>query len=786
MKCFHLLKADMRSQKGSLAGIFMLVLIITVSLCAVLAVWSNSNAYEREQIDRIGYGDVSYWLAGVMDRAELAEQAEALEEVDRAEMEEILIFNRYYIGGQTLGVEGSLHLLDVSENAYPVFDKNLESIVKTPEKLRDGEIYAPASFRSLYDMETGDVLRLVTAEGEEEEIFTIKGFFEDPMAGSAMMGLKQILMTGTDMRRLAGKLDRAGEAAQGLRADVFHIFQAQGSPLSSGEFQKILNEKTDLSAAWGFSYSKDTIMGFMLILHNIFAGFLLVFVMILLVVAMIVIGHSIGSGIEQNYVDMGILKAIGYTRNDLRLVRLLQYLIVIAAGMLSGLPVSALAVREINRLSVTVTGILAPSDIPLGSSLSALGLILLVFMGFICMKTVKIGKISPIRAIRGGAEDVYFQSRFLAPIRKGGLSFWLAYRQLVSGKKQYISACLVASLLVFFLSLTARMDAWLGPGGKGLMDSFAASRYDLGVECGEEETAKEAEAFIAERAGIAGSYQFRMSRASVCQIEYLLNIISEPEYFNMLAGRACLYRNEIVITQMLADELHIGIGDTVPVAFGGKELDFLISGIYQCANDMGENFGISREGFRRLLETEDEESSYYTFYLLQDASMAEEISQELQEIYGEKLSVDENTWSGTDSILLVLSSLMVFMYAITIVFVLITVTLTGSRILYKEQQDMGVYKSLGYGSGRLRLAFALRFGIVSAAGSALGVLLSAVFTDPLATAMLRMCGISRFTSSLGPLRMAFPAAVVSAVFLFFAYFAAGRVKKVEPGILIVE
>ena len=276
------------------------------------------------------------------------------------------------------------------------------------------------------------------------------------------------------------------------------------------------------------------------------------------------------------------------------------------------------------------------------------GLILLVIIAFICFKTVKIGKITPIRAIRGGAEDVYFKSRFMAPIQKGGLSFWLAYRQLISGKKQYISACFVASLLVFFLSLTARMDAWLGPNGEGLMSSFSASRFDLGVERTDEALADEIEDIIEARAGITDSYQFQMNRAAVEQIEYLMNIISEPEYFNLLQGRTCLYPNEIVMTQTVADELNVGIGDTVSVAFGGKELEYIISGIYQCANDMGENFGISREGYRRLLEAEAEESSYYTYYLFQDTSMVEEISQFLQENYGEKINID-GLRSGTMS-----------------------------------------------------------------------------------------------------------------------------------------
>ncbi len=788
MKYFNLLRADMKSQKGSLIGIFMLVLIITASLCAVISVWSNSNDYEKERIEQAGYGDIAYWLPEIPNRDELAAQVEALEEVEKAEVQDIIAFHRYFVQGQTEGVAGSIHLLsweDCGKN-YQVYDEDMEGLREMPEKLRDGEVYVSPSFCALYDVQAGDTLELLAKEGGTAKVFTIKGFFEDPVTGSAMMGMKQMLVTENDMQKLSGMLDEAGKYAQGERYNVFHLFRVKDSVLSDGEFQKIVNAGTDLAAEAGFSYSKETIMGFMLILYHIFAGFLLVFVMVLLVVAMLIIGHSISSGIEQNYMNMGILKAIGYTQHDLRVVWLLQYLIVIVCGMGIGIPVSSFVVRKINRLTITVTGLFVPSDIPIGRSLLALGVILLVMMAFICMKTAKIGRITPIRAIRGGAEDVYFKSRFMAPIRKRGLHFWLAYRQLVSGKKQYISACLVASLLVFFLSLTARMDAWLGPDGKGLMDSFSASRYDLGVKCTDEETAEEIEEILEERAGITDSYQFVMNRASVGQIEYLMNIISEPEYFNVLLGRSCRYQNEIVVTQSVADELRIGTGDTVAVAFGGKELDFIVSGIYQCANDMGENFGISKEGFERFLEPDAEKEFYYTYYLFQNAAMTEEIAEFLKETYGDSVFIDDNTWSGVDIIILALSALMVFMYFVTIVFVLITVTLTGSKILYKEQHDLGIYKSLGYESGKLRLAFSLRFVIVSAAGSAMGILMSAALTDMFAGAMLKMCGISRFTSHLSPFRMALPAMIVSALFFLFAWFAAGRVRKVEPGILIVE
>ncbi len=415
-----------------------------------------------------------------------------------------------------------------------------------------------------------------------------------------------------------------------------------------------------------------------------------------------------------------------------------------------------------------------------------MGIIIAVIMGFVFFKTAKIGRITPIRAIRGGAEDVYFKSRMTAQIHKTNLSFFLAYRQLVSGKKQYISACFVTALLVFFFSLTVRLDAWIGPDGKGLMDSFACARYDLGICYEEKDIRREVEALLEERGHITASYQYKLSRGFLNRKEYLMNVISAPEYYNILEGRTCIYENELVLTQLAADELGIGIGDDVKLGIGDKEKEFIISGIYQCTNDMGSNFGVTKEGYESFYDEEIDEFSYYMFYLLADPSGLDELKEALMDTYAEQLILDDSSWSGADAILTVISILMIFMFGIIVIFILVTVSLTGSKILYKEQHDLGIYKAIGFVSGKLRLAFALRFGMVSAAGSALGIVLSAYLTDPLANVILRVCGVSHFSSELSMFRMFMPAVVVTVLFLVFAYLAAGRVKKVEPGILIVE
>ena len=64
-----------------------------------------------------------------------------------------------------------------------------------------------------------------------------------------------------------------------------------------------------------------------------------------------------------------------------------------------------------------------------------------------------------IRRESGEAQDVG-AGIFRHKLRAEGLSFHLALRQVLTGRKRYTSACLVAALLVFFASLAGRMNGW--------------------------------------------------------------------------------------------------------------------------------------------------------------------------------------------------------------------------------------------------------------------------------------------------------------------------------------
>ena len=533
-----------------------------------------------------------------------------------------------------------------------------------------------------------------------------------------------------------------------------------------------------------FTHSRESISGFMLTLQNVFTSLLLAFVAILLLASMAVLSHSIGSTIEQDYKNMGILKTMGFTSGKLRKIQLLQYFITTLCGMGVGLLLSIPAAGLICTMTVTATGLLIPSALPASICLTALAAILLLLMGFVWFRTGTIRRISPVNAIRGTWKKSQESKRAAFPIQKKGLPFWLALRQLLSGRHRYMGACLAAVLLVFFASLIGRVNAWLGPNGEGLMDAFNPSDLHIAAQPMRETATRQVEQTIESYTSIIDSYDLAMPSVSVNGVDMTANVISEPERFHLLSGQTCREADEVVLTEFVAADLGVSVGDSIIVAGALGSGEYVVSGSYQCANDMGMNIGMNREGYDRI--GEESPSIWCTHYFLADLSLKPEIMQALQDTYGGDVYLHENSWPGLAGILSAMQALMIFLYAMVILFVLVVTLLTAGNLLQAEQRDLSIYRAMGFSSGQLRCSFALRFGMIALLGSTLGTILSVFLTDPLVAMLMRMEGISNFSSQPDIFTAVLPGIVVIVLFLLFAYSAAGKIGKTSLASLAEE
>lgn len=778
-----LLKANIKRHKGSLAGIFILTLLVSAALGTVFSVWSNSKTYIRKEVDRAGFGELTAWVANISDTTSLENSIEDLHEIERVEKQSI-IYSNYTINEQESDSEGQLITYEPLENRYKFFDENLSGYIKQPDSIESGEVYVSPSMISMFGVKTGDEITFHIARAGKNITLTVKGFYEDPFMGSSMIGMKGFLISEADRGEILSILKNAGIDALARDGAMLHIFPASDSRLTVSELNGLINEQTSLPEYTESVHSRNAIEGFMMILQNSFSGLLIAFVAVLLFVVIIVLSHSIGSAIVSDFVNMSILKTIGITSNKIRFLQLLQYIIPIIFGLLFGflaaIPLSSL----VFNVTLTVTGVRIPAKLPLFSYLTALLAILLFLAAFILLRTSKISKITPMKAIRGEA-DIKNDKWINTPVIFGKhINIYLAFRQLTSGKSRYIGAFIVAVLLVFFASLVERMDSWLGTDGKGMMDAFNPADHDIGVQSFGDLTQNEFEDIILSYTDITDTYVLAMPSVAVNGTTYTANVIDEPERFHILEGRSCSADNEIVLTEFVAANFGVDIGDTVLVRGDSGSGEYIVSGIYSCANDMGDNVGMNREGYLKI--GRDHPNLWCWHYFLEDPDQKAVIMKSLESAYGGDIHVHENTWPGLSGIISAMRALIVFMYAMVIIFILIVTHMTGSKILSAEQKDLGIYKAIGFSSGSLRSTFALRFGMIAVLGSVIGTVFSAVITDPLVSSVMKFAGISSFSSNPDVIAVMFPTVVVTFMFTAFGWLISGKIKKIPLSLLILE
>lgn len=605
-----IIRAGMKRHKGTLFGIGVLLFLTALSLTVVLMTAFAGNSYIREEMGRAGFGDLTAWTADVPDMEFLLESIREQEGVEDATVQR-LIFSEYEANGVESDSEGQLipwisaEIGIPTRSRYRFFENSLSEYAKAPEEIGEQEVYVSPSMKSMMDLEPGDAITFPIARGGRNISLTVAGYYEDPFMGSSMIGMKGFLISEKTYEKILSIIEESGMDALARNGSMIHMETAEGITVS--EMNRVLITNTPLSMYTEFIHSAETIAGFMVVLQNAFSALFAVFAVVLLGAALAVMGHSISGLVEQEWKNFGILKTIGFTGKQLAGQVMMQYMAAVGSGVVLGMLLAVPVSGQISRLMVTTTGVLLPICFPILPSMGVLTILLLLSAGFCVLCLGRLGRISPMAAIRREAGDqgnlrkhMEYKRRIPA-IRAKGLTFHLALRQVLTGRRRYISACLVAAMLVFFASLAGRINGWLGVDGKGMMDAFNPADLDLGVQVLGKLPAQEMEQVVLSYTDITDSYMLAMPSVSVNGTNYTANVITEPERFHISAGQTCREKDEVVLTEVLAADLGAEVGDLVTVRGNKGSREFRVSGIYHCANDMG----------ARILDTERKDIGIY-------------------------------------------------------------------------------------------------------------------------------------------------------------------------------
>lgn len=788
----RIVKANIKGSKSSFISIVILMFLISFSTITVLSVDKNASKRHEIALKDVGFGDLICSI--VVDEKSMTTN-QFLDLIKKVEGSSVVGEVNYYESAfiRIKDIRGKksnndMILLGYNKNNldFAIFDESEDNILTEEIVLNRGEICVPISFKSMYNCEIGDI---ITINSDASSIsFKVKYFFEDPYMGASMMGLKNLLINEEELKNIREDAIKNSDKSIAPSYSV-NIFRADFYKLSGMRFQQTLNNETGIAGYSVIAMLASQSETYTLILVNVFTGILLFFIVLLLIVTLIILSHSISSSIEMEYVNIGILKALGFTKSALKIALLFQYLLASFIGILMGIPVAIPIIKLINTMIRPVVNLYISSNIAVVPVTVVLGIVVLFIAVFILLKIRTLSKITPIRAISAGKADVYFKNIIETPIRKKNLNLWLALRQLTSNFKQYISATLVAMFLVgFLIMVTYMLYFWLAADGKNINKLYDPYDADVSIYYIDKNLQNEVETIINEEASIEHSFKKYSEYVLLNGYQIYCIIFDDAKYINqILEGRVCQYDNEIIITEFVADELNLKIGDSVEIAFGDYKSEYIISGYYQSSNDMGINFAMTKAGFDKLVEKDD--YNMRVIYKVINSSKTDNIIDILNNKYTNK-QIEVINEGGVNiafgPVLNAIKGIGALIYVIVVIFSMTTIFMVCQKVFIKETRDYGTYKSLGITSSVLRVQFAIRFAIVAIVGGLFGVILSMLSANALLGTMFNYIGVSRFESEIDIKSIAIPFIFIVALFFVSAYILSYKIKKVDTKILITE
>ena len=570
---------------------------------------------------------------------------------------------------------------------------------------------------------------------------------------------------------------------------LFNMKLAPGvdSVEASGKLTQALNDHDILAAGQGV----DEIITIFSFMQNIIGAMLMAFSFIIAIISMIIIYFRITNSIEQNITNIGALKALGYTSQQIRQSMILEFLLTTGVAVALGIGASYMVVPIFEKLMRSSSGVMWDHAFdPIAFAITLifiLGTVLLVAT----VSTRNIIKLDPVIALRFGLNDSNFKINH-APVEytPGPLTWIMALKSLLGNTKQNIILLVVMTSIGLVTTFSAFLAYNCAYDPMHLYRMLQLTACDVNVYMEEEDMGNYADLkSLPEVENIWWIDNTNMYVEGYSAYTYIAEDWSAVPDINIYEGRAPIYDNEIAIGGVLARILKVGVGDEVAVSYGGTERRYIITGFEQDSSQMGKDISMTQEGAEHL--NYDVNKRNY-FIDVKDHSLAnsQSVVEKSEDMFGDKMSsymnMVEALSTGEDMVIQIAATMAIVMVLVCLAVIVLSMNLLVKTLIIKKQQEIGIKKAIGFSSDQLRIELVLSMLPQIGIGAAIGALIGVVTSNKALALMLTSVGIMRSNMDVYPW-MGIVAIVFAAVVSFFIiWIISGRIKKISAYSLITE
>lgn len=669
-------------------------------------------------------------------------------------------------------------LLQVQPKKYgKLLDDKGEEII-----LKPGEIAFSLVDKSKNNLEIGD--KAIVTLGNIKKEFTIKLFSKDAIFGSSINEMKRILISDEDY-----EIFKSNKEAGVI--NNYYIMSENTEKLEK-EFKGIdVNTIINLDK----SFIKKSY-----ILDMMTSAVLIIVSLCLILIAFLILRFTIIFTLQDDFKEIGVMKAIGIKEFDIKKVYLIKYLAITIIGVVMGLLLSfpfgntMLKQSSGNILIKSSTG-----NILVNIACSILVVLIVLIFCYTC--TRKLNKFSAIDAIRNGSTGESFKGKSrlkLKNYKNIRVPIFIALNDILCNLKRFIILILTFCIGTILIIIPLNTINTLKDGN--IIKTFGLNYSDVLIETDVMDkytTGASKEEYLKDMGDLRKSFRdIGIDMKLYGEIMYRLRFYADDKdnvltlmvfqaqendtnNYNILKGRMPELKNEAAITETVAKKLKISIGDTIYTQIDKEKKELIVTGFYESMTNMGESVRLNPKmdiDFKYLAATMPFQGNFE--------------GNEEPQVLIDKLRDNYPTYSFKNSREYVsryigssLSQLDTMKNLIVLIVICINALITilmMKTFITKEKGEIAMLKSVGFRNSSIRLWQSARISIVLVVAIILGIILSK-FLGPFTIGQIfAIMGIHNIVFKVEVLEVyvIYPV-ILLAVTTAIAYLTAGAVKKVD-------
>ena len=743
----NILKKDLKRKKTMnvilLIFVILSAMFMSSSVNNILAV-TNGLDFFFEKADMADY----YVLALDNDGKEFKEALDGSDSVTDYRREETL-----FTSGKNIEIDGEL-LNSLSRAALFMSVDNTKINYFAPDntpitEVESGKAYVSGPFGNENNLKIGDKFTLIVGETEKE--FEYLGRAKDALLGSDFMGNPRFILNDKDYEYLC-----SDEESLYYTGGVYYIDTTDISDVESmiGDQKGVL-----------FPGSNSTVRT-TYIMSMIVAALLLVVSVFLIIISFVVLKHTIGFTLVEEFREIGVMKAIGMKNSSIRALYLTKYFVITIVGSFIGFVVS-MPFSKMMLNAVSESMYIQSENSVLVATLCSLAVIAITLL-FCWGSTRKIKKFSPIDAVRSGQTGERFRKKGIMHLGKSKLNStaFLAMNDIASTPKKYSIVTIIFAMLMLLIMILANTANTLN--SEKLLFLLGCTESDAYITLTEEATKAigsnvDSEDSIAdsiksiektlEDNGIPGTVHVEsMYNATILCNDIKTGVMfqycpdTKASDYTYSEGVAPENSSEVALSYLVAEKLEVGIGDTITFHINGEEKDCMVTALFQTFNQLGsvgrlhEDFDVSG------LELSNTFSFQVDFDDEVDEKECERRIEKIKDIYDTNRVYNcadfvKDCTGAADTISAVKNMVLI----ITLLIVVLIAVLMERSFISAEKSEIALMKAIGFSNKSIIWHHTLRFALVAFFASILAAILCMPLTklaiDPIMGIMGAVSGV---------------------------------------------